>query len=547
MKLLGLLKEDVLLADNREHRLIKDGRELLRNNGIPESDIEYFVKRVVSLLDDYAAHFGENTRITYIMLKRFGRLELVLSIPGEEYDPYKNGEGSFQRNIEREMTLNVEGHTACVSYNYLINRNIITGYVPLSARKQTFLRNPNIWAAVLGAVIGLILQKLPATQHDFLMNDVFNPVYDVLLKLLSGIMGPIIFISLMTSIISLDSVNKLTNMGFKLFRRCLRIILFVTVISLLVSILFFGHFGEGNADFSLDQIVTMLLNIIPVNLFSPFVENNTPQLVVLAFVSGLALLLLGEGAKDLNRIIHQLNNWIMVVMKLVCRILPLIPMLSIAELVASGNARDILNGWKYIVASYVVFTFIVIYKIIKTHLVTKKSSLEILKKSKDIIVQGFVTSSTTAPMPRMYEVSEKDLHIKKEFSSFWIPLTSSMMSIKTAVNVILATMMMVEILGLRFSLSFLFVLVILTVEMALASPGTIGSWVIAFEAFSIPSSYIGLFSTYRILAVNYATAVVMAFSMLEQVEAAYKMGDIETPDQMVLAASQEQEQVPSNV
>ena len=55
---------------------------------------------------------------------------------------------------------------------------------------------------------------------------------------------------------------------------------------------------------------------------------------------------------------------------------------------------------------------------------------------------------------------------------------------------------------------------------------TAGSWVIAFEAFSIPTSYVGLFSTYRILTKNYATAAVIGYNMCEQVELAYKMDAI---------------------
>jgi hypothetical protein len=63
--------------------------------------------------------------------------------------------------------------------------------------------------------------------------------------------------------------------------------------------------------------------------------------------------------------------------------------------------------------------------------------------------------------------------------------------------------------------------------MSLASPGTVGSWVIAFEAFSMPTDSVGLFAAYRIFTINYSTAAVIAYSFLEEVEAAYKMGAVE--------------------
>ena len=73
------------------------------------------------------------------------------------------------------------------------------------------------------------------------MFDVLDPVYNVLLKALAGVMGPVIFISLLTSIIALDSVNDLTNLGLKVLKRFIRIILFFILISIGVSLLFFSN------------------------------------------------------------------------------------------------------------------------------------------------------------------------------------------------------------------------------------------------------------------------------------------------------------------
>ena len=101
-----------------------------------------------------------------------------------------------------------------------------------------------------------------------------------------------------------------------------------------------------------------------------------------------------------------------------------------------------------------------------------------------------------------------------------------MLALQTAVNVVLAVMMMTDILKIPISISFLFVPVILTLEMSLASPGTTACWVISFEAFSIPTSYVGIFSTCRIFANNYSSFVEVAVSMLEEYEVACKMDAI---------------------
>ena len=88
------------------------------------------------------------------------------------------------------------------------------------------------------------------------------------------------------------------------------------------------------------------------------------------------------------------------------------------------------------------------------------------------------------------------------------------------------------------SLSFLFVLVLLATEMSLASPGTAGSWVIAFETFSMLTDYVGLFTTYRIFTANYSTGAVIAYNAFELLESAHKMGTIDAGADGVLMEGQ---------
>ncbi len=530
MKTPGVLKKSVLQSDNRENIILKDGRDVLKKHGFLEEDIEYYAKRVTEILNDYARHFGENTEVEYGILKHLGRLEIIIFIPGERFDPFEHGEDSGWRKMEKLFTLNVNSQVSCINYRYLIGRNIVIGSAPLDHKKKSILKNPYFWSIPLGVITGLICLHLPENAHQIIVADILEHLYNILIKVMSGVMGPAIFISLTTSIISMDSVSELTNLGFKILRRCIRIILFVTLVSLVIALLFFNNFGNGGTDFSPGQIISMVLDIIPVNFFKPFLDNNTPQIVMLAFVSGLALLLVGNNTKELNTIFNQINLWIMSIIKIIYYAMPALPFLSISVAIGNGDAGVLATGWKFIVASYITFTLCFVFKVIKTKAVTGMSSRDILHKSKSAILMGFATESTTASMGQIYEISKNKLHIKPEFSSLWVPMSTAMMSLKTTVNVVLATVMVADMQGTPISLSFLFVLIILTVEMSLASPGTVGSWVVAFEAFSMPSNYVGMFSTYRILTANFATAVVIAYEMLEQTEAAYKMNSIDSAE-----------------
>ena len=117
---------------------------------------------------------------------------------------------------------------------------------------------------------------------------------------MTGIMGPIIFFSMVNSITTLETIERLTDLGFKIVLRFLKITLFIIAVSIGVSLLFYSGFGNGSLTIDPGKIVMMLLDLIPRNAFTPFTENNTPQLVILGFVMDAALLLLGDNASQLK-------------------------------------------------------------------------------------------------------------------------------------------------------------------------------------------------------------------------------------------------------
>ena len=52
----------------------------------------------------------------------------------------------------------------------------------------------------------------------------------------------------------------------------------------------------------------MILDIFPGNVFSPFVEGNTLQIIFLAFVIGLSMIFLGQRTSSVARAVEQINH-----------------------------------------------------------------------------------------------------------------------------------------------------------------------------------------------------------------------------------------------
>ncbi|MBR4574304.1 MAG: cation:dicarboxylase symporter family transporter [Lachnospiraceae bacterium] len=519
-------KKSVLMRDNASNPLLEEGAKLYRSAGFSDDQTELFTEKSLGVLNDYAELCGEGTDIEYRIFRGVLGIMVRVYIPGQAYNPFTSGKEARKRVFDNLLGMNLNAETVRLSYKYAFGRNIISVIIPLSDRKKKLLKDPMILSVVLGVTCGLICLGLPKEANSFIIDKIASPMMSILLNLMSGIMGPVIFISMTTSIVALDSINELTNLGFKIIRRFVRSTLFLIAVSIAVSALVIQHLSDGSVSFKSDKLIDLFFGVVPTNVIEPFLNNTTPQLVVMGFLMGVALLVLGDKVTELKKILMQLNEWAMSVMRIVLLAIPALPFLSILTAIAGGNGKELLRGWKFIVAVYIVFTVSVVIKAVKTSLVTGIGVREYWEKFKPAIMLSLTTSSNTAPIKKSYEITERDFGVKPEFNSFWIPMCNAMLSPKTTVNVVIAVFMMAVITGTPVSPIFLVVLIIVTLELSIASPGTASAWTIIFGTFGMPTSYVGLFTAYRLLTVNYSAACTQAYYMLEEVEAAHKLGAI---------------------
>ena len=63
------------------------------------------------------------------------------------------------------------------------------------------------------------------------------------------------------------------------------------------------------------QIYSMILEIIPANIVTPFLEGNSLQIIFMAICVGLVLLVLGEKTSALRLLLGQVNEAVQFMMQ----------------------------------------------------------------------------------------------------------------------------------------------------------------------------------------------------------------------------------------
>ena len=521
-------KKSAVLTDSCISEILADCRALMEKHHFSEDEIDLYRRHVVNVLDCYRERFGGETAVEYRVLKRFKRVELRLAVPGEKFNPLQQEkeEGDAGQSVQQALSPLVWNQTVAVSHVYVAGKNLVSIASPRIQAKAVH-RSPMLWAAVLGLVGGLLCLCLPDDIRNVIVFEIAKPVQSVVLSMLTGVMAPVILFSMITAVSALGSINELTDLGFKTIKRFIIITLSVMTVGIAVSLCFYNVTGEGSVDFQVGQINELILGILPTNILAPLLEGNVPQLVVLGLALGAALLMLEDKVDGLKDLLNQINKWIMSLMGIVMIIVPVIPFLCIFTMVAQGAGADLLNGWEFIVASYVAATICGAIKLARVSLKYKVKAGVLWRKLKPLVGTAFTTANNTTMMKQEYEISEKELGIKPDFSSFWIPMSQAMLNPRSTLMLVIPPFLILKYTGMPISTSFLLVLIILVLELSIASPGTTGGWTILFASLGLPADYVGMFMTYRLACTNYNAAYGALQVGLEQIEAAYKFDAID--------------------
>ena len=519
-------KTFTLSSERRYDEIMADCRNELEEQKATVDEIAPFLDCASSILDSFYEFLGEGVEVRYRVFTRFRKVRLSFDVQGEKHNPIEIITESRDGVRENELKPLLRNESAGFFYTYRARHN----YVVLSSprlKPKSMLNSPMLWAPIIGLVCGLLCMHLPEGMRSTLINDIATPVKTVALNLLLCVMGPVILVSMVTAVSALKSVNDLTNMGFKLIGRFISVILSVMAVGIVVSLLFFSVFGSGNVSLRTRDVIDLILGIFPKDPISPLMEGNTPQLVVMGLVMGAAFIIPSNELKELKEVLNQIGVWIMSVLDIAQFIMPVIPFCSIFIAVAGGAGASLLSGWEFIVAMYLATSICAVIKFVRVALKYKIKASLLWGKLKPLVMLAFTSGNITTIMKQEYEFCEDKLGVTPEYTSFWIPMSQAMLSPRATLNFVIPPFLILKATDGSISLMFLLILILITLELSIADPGTAVGWTILFTALGLSSDFVGMYLTYELFTANYNAAYGALQLGLEAIESAYQFNAID--------------------
>ena len=363
---------------------------------------------------------------------------------------------------------------------------------------------------LIGMALGVIIasffyyfqNSIPQSIFGTVEKYVFQLGGQIFKNLLMLVVVPLVFFSLVSGISSLSNMIKLGSIASK----TIGLYLFTTGLAITTALLFGWIFNLSGYEGDVSSFTPVageaslydtVLRIFPNNMFGAFIENNMLGIVFISIIFGIALNLTDELTNGLSKTFERFNT---VFLKIVLLIMSFAPVgvfcLMGSYVITKGlNIFGDLAQYVILLIGVLLFHLFFTYSIL-LKLLANLNPLIFFNKMKNVALFAFSTSSSAATIPVTLKTVTDDLGVKKDVSSFVIPVGATINMDGTAIMQGLATMFIASTVGVDLSLVQFGQIVLLAIitsigTAAVPSAGTV-TLALILGSVGLPLDAIGL-------------------------------------------------------
>ena len=328
---------------------------------------------------------------------------------------------------------------------------------------------------VLSVVVGLIAGEagLPFIKWWI------APIGTMFINLIKMMIVPVVFFSLVVGITSLGDTKKLGRIGLK----TVGIYLFTTAIAITIGFVIAGIIGPGvGADFvsgaqpkvkEAPYIMQVLLDMIPSNPIDSMAKAAILPTIVFALFIGVGIVKVGGERAEL--LIKFFDAGAEVCYKVIAMVMELAPIGVFCLLlpVVSANGPKVLLPLLTVIACVAIGCTIHAVGVYSTmaRIFGNHSPIDFFKGMSEQMMIAFTTCSSAAALPVNMKNCQEKLGVKREISSFVLPLGATLNMDGTALYMGVCTLFVANVYGVPLGFEQM-MMVVLT--GTLASIGTAG-------------------------------------------------------------------------
>ncbi|MXZ75299.1 MAG: dicarboxylate/amino acid:cation symporter [Gemmatimonadetes bacterium] len=389
-------------------------------------------------------------------------------------------------------------------------------------------RLPLHWKIIIGLILGLLYGILSAAMGwSRFTEDWITPFGDIFLNLLKVIAVPLVLGSLIMGVASLSDVRKLSRIG----GRTIAIYILTTTVSVTIGLVMVNLLEPGtgvpqglqeqlqaayqsDAESDMERAETarergplqVFVDMTPDNIFGALSNNGRMlQVVFFSLLFGIALVLIpSDKSKPLVDFFSGLTSVIIQIVNMIMVVAPIGVFALIAKTI-NQVARDDLSAVGELLGALGFYCLVVLAGLLIHGIITYPVMLKIFSNMKigrffrgiaPAQLLAFSSSSSGATLPVTMDVSQRNLGVSKEVSSFVLPLGATINMDGTALYQAVAAVFIAQALGLGLDTTAQLQIVLTAVLASIGTAAVPGAGIIMLiiilETIGVPAAGIAL-------------------------------------------------------
>ena len=339
---------------------------------------------------------------------------------------------------------------------------------------------PLHWKIIIGMILGVFFGFIMSNFNELgkqFISDWIKPFGTIFINALKLIAIPLILASLIKGISDLKDISKLSKMGGVTITTY--IITTVIAVSIGLAIVNVIKPGDSISEETRTELLSAyeddadekrevakvaknsgplqpIIDIVPSNIINAATDNkNMLQIIFFSILFGISMILIPEKkSKPLKEFFDSLNEVILKIIDIIMNFAPYGVFALLATLIVEAPKWDLLKSLLlYSITLIIGLLLLILVYIIIVRLLLNKSPNFFIKGILPAQLVAFSTSSSAATLPVTMDRVHNNLNVKKEVSSFVLPIGATINMDGTAVYQAIAAIFIAQTFGLDLSLT----------------------------------------------------------------------------------------------
>ena len=346
---------------------------------------------------------------------------------------------------------------------------------------------------VLGVLFGLFFK--PYTVY-------VEPVGIVFLNMIKMVIVPLVFFSMLNGITSVSDAGTFGRLGSKAFLMYIS----TSTFAVLIGIIFANVFKPG-VGLTIDLghpvkyqdsgklLKDLFINIIPTNPIKAMADGNILQVVVFAFFTGFALILVGDKGKEVKSIISSCTHLVLKMIQLVVQLTPYGVFAITSSVIAQYGMEIMLQLGKLICVASGAFLVQYILFGVMLLVLARINPMPFFRKMSNTQSLSLATASSKATLgTAMTEL--RNIGVSKESASFVLPLGAAINMDGSAIYLAICAIFSAQIFGIELTFNHYIILMFTATIGAMGTGGSPGGAIVmmsmVLSSIGVPLEGVGV-------------------------------------------------------